>query len=160
MSYTEADRPPSVLDIDNSYHVVDNTQQMADLDIICSKCTQFDAKGHITVKKMLKYDARNARFRCEQCSRTYGEKQIRQVLNLNMEEYVHYEKETPIKETLRRRDVEENYILRPNNPLPLGPNTIRAIVFNKKKREKEKVDKANIELADYERDISIHGVRN
>jgi hypothetical protein len=120
--------------VDTDFKAIDSRTQMSDLDIICNHCSVFDSNAVLKVKKIMKYDARNERFVCEneKCRRVVGEKQVRSVLNLNEEEYIHYEKSTPIKQTLQKRMDKENYIIKPNNPVPLNDPSLRAraIVLN------------------------------
>ena len=106
--------------VDTDFKAIDSNTQMSDLDIICTHCTVYDSKANLKVKKFLKYDARNERFVCEQCHRVVSEQKIRSVLKLNQEEYIHYEKATPVEKTLRKRADVENYVIVPVNPVPLG----------------------------------------
>lgn len=139
MSYHDMIQDSSV---DTNYRAIDSNTQMSDLDIICNSCTVFDSKSNLKVKVFMRYDARNERFVCERCRRVVGEKRIRQVLHLNVEEYIHYEPMTPVGRTIQKRMDSETYVIKPNNPVPLNDpsRTPRAIVLNNrdiKKEEKE-----------------------
>ncbi len=125
--------------VDTEYHPIDARNQLTDLDIICNKCTVFDSKGKITLKSLMRYDPRNERFICEKCRTVVSEKQVRTALHLNQEEYIHYEPTTPVKQTIQRRMDKENYIIKPNNPMPLNDpsRTPRAIVINNRREKKD-----------------------
>ena len=125
--------------VDTDYHPIDASNQMTDLDIICNRCTVFDSRGKIVLKSLMKYDARNERFICEKCRRVVGEKQVRTALHLNQEEYIHYEPMTPVKQTIQRRLDKENYIIKPNNPVPLNDpsRTPRAVVINNRREKRD-----------------------
>lgn len=131
--------------VDTDYRAIDSGTQMSDLDIICNRCTIFDSKSNLKVKVMMKYDARNERFVCEKCRHVVGEKTIRQVLHLNIEEYIHYEPMTPVRKTIQKRMDSETYIIKPNNPVPLNDpsRTPRAIVINNRDIKKEVNNKEN-----------------
>jgi hypothetical protein len=103
----------------------------------------FDSKAILKVKQVMKYDGRNERFVCEKCRRVVGEKQVRSKLNLNEEEYVYYEKSTPIKQTLQKRMDRENYIIKPNNPVPLNDPSLRARAIVLNNRNNKAVNRDN-----------------
>lgn len=126
--------------VDTNYKAIDAGTQMSDLDIICDRCTVFDSKSNMKVKAIMRYDARNERFVCEKCRKVVGENRIRQVLHLNIEEYIHYEPMTPVRKTIQKRMDSETYVIKPNNPLPLNhpSRTPRAIVINNRDLEYKK----------------------
>jgi hypothetical protein len=125
--------------VDIDYKAIDANNQLTDLDIICNKCTVFDSKAKIVVKIFMRYDARNERFVCERCRRAVGEQTVRTALHLNQEEYIHYEPATPVAKTLQKRMDQENFIIKPNNPVPLNDPSRqpKAIVINNRKMEKK-----------------------
>lgn len=131
--------------VDTRYKAVDPTTQMSNLDVICNHCTVYDSKSNIKEKIFFRYDSRNERFICERCRRVVGAEQVRTALNLNQEEYIHYEKETPAREIIRRRQEEETYAIRANNPVPLGhpSRKPRAIVLNNKEKKNNDNDGNN-----------------
>jgi hypothetical protein len=129
--------------VDTDFKAIDSYGQMADLDIICNHCSVFDSKAVLRVKRVMRYDARNERFICETCRRVVGEKQVRTVLHLNEEEYIHYEKATPIRQTLQKRMDKENYIIKPNNPVPLNDPSLRARAIVLNNRNNKAVDRDN-----------------
>lgn len=123
--------------VDTNYKAIDPSTQMSDLDVICNKCTIYDSKSNIVKKVYFRYNARNEMFVCENCRRVVDEKQVRTALNLNQEEYIHYEKATPVQETLQKRQKEETFMIRPNNPVPLSDPSRRprAVILNNRDRK-------------------------
>lgn len=133
--------------VDTSYKAIDSRNQITDLDIICNRCTVFDSKAKIVVKVLMRYDPRNERFICDKCRRMVGEQTVRSALNLNQEEYIHYEPATPVAKTLQKRMDKENFIIKPNNPVPLNDpsRNPRAIVINNRKTKRQNDEDDGIE---------------
>jgi hypothetical protein len=131
--------------VDTDYKAIDSRTQMSDLDIICNTCTVFDSKSVMKVKQLMKYDARNERFVCQQCRKVVSEKQVRSVLNLNIEEYIYYEPSTPVRKTIQKRMDSENYVIKPNNPVPLNDpsRATRAIVINNREMKDKNRENKN-----------------
>ncbi len=125
--------------VDTDYKPIDATKQLTDLDIICDKCTVFDSKAKIAVKVLMIYDPRNELFVCQNRKHRVSERTVRTALNLNQEEYIHYEPATPVRQTIQKRMDKENFIIKPNNPVPLNDPSRqpKAIVINNRKMEKK-----------------------
>lgn len=122
------------LDITSTdYKAITPHTDMQDLDILCMKCSVYNSRNELIVKKFLKYDVRNELFRCQNNRQhVFSEKQIRMALHLNLEEFIEYSKELPPEQVIQKRLDQDTYVIRSNNPIPLNEKRDRAIVVKRK----------------------------
>ena len=121
------------------YKAIEPHTDMQDLDVLCMKCSVYNSKQELILKKFLKYDARNELFRCENNrNHVFSERQIRMALHLNLEEFTEYDKELPKEQIIQKRMDQDTYVIRSNNPIPLSEKRDKAIVVKRKEYNIEK----------------------
>lgn len=88
---------------------------MNKLEILCTQCTKFGKDDDI-VKVLMKYDDRNELFRCvNNYNHVHSKQQILYALNLQLPEFIHYDKKKPISDINKERQEHERFIIQPIN---------------------------------------------
>jgi len=103
--------------IKKSYSPVKGTKEkFSSLKLLCMKCTRFSDKDEALEKHYFEYDDRGARFICHICNTTINEKQVKEVLKLDLPEYIYYDDaKKEVNEVLKQREEEERFIIKPMN---------------------------------------------